>query len=115
MNKVILKGLDLTCYQETLKNGLHVFVIPFDKVNGKFATLSTSFNSTVVEFVPKGKTKYRKVHAGIAHFLEHQMFSQTNRENPMKFYNEHSCDCNALTSKRKHLMFFLEQNFLKRD
>ena len=27
MNKVILKGLDLTCYQETLKNGLHVFVI----------------------------------------------------------------------------------------
>ena len=80
MNKVILKGLDLTCYQETLKNGLHVFVIPFDKVNGKFATLSTSFNSTVVEFVPKGKTKYRKVHAGIAHFLEHQMFSQTNRK-----------------------------------
>lgn len=113
MNKVILKGLDLTCYQETLKNGLHVFVIPFDKVNGKYATLSTSFNSTVVEFVPKGKTKFRKVHAGIAHFLEHQMFSQTNRDNPMKFYNEHSCDCNAFTSKKKTSYVFSGTNFFE--
>lgn len=71
MNKIILKGLDLTCYQEVLKNGLSVFIVPFDKVNGKYVTLSTPFNSTVLEFVPKGKTKYRKVHAGIAHFLEH--------------------------------------------
>lgn len=113
MDKIVLKGLDLTCYQETLKNGLHVFVIPFDKVNGKYATLSTPFNSTVVEFVPKEKTKFRKVHAGIAHFLEHQMFSQINRQNPMQFYSEHSCDCNAFTSKKKTSYVFSGTNFFE--
>lgn len=113
MNKIILKGLDLTCYQEVLKNGLSVFIVPFDKVNGKYVTLSTPFNSTVLEFVPKGKTKYRKVHAGIAHFLEHQMFSQVHRENPMQFYSEHSCDCNASTSKRKTSYLFSGTNYFE--
>ena len=61
MNKIELRGLDLTCYQEVLSNGLHVFMIPFDKVNAKYASLTTSFNSTIVEFVPEGKNKYRKV------------------------------------------------------
>ncbi len=113
MNKIELRGLDLTCYQEVLSNGLHVFMIPFDKVNAKYASLTTSFNSTIVEFVPEGKNKYRKVPSGIAHFLEHQMFSQSHRQNPMEFYSEHSCDCNAYTSKKKTSYVFSGTTFFE--
>lgn len=112
MNKIELKGLDLTCYHEKMENGLEVFIVPFQKVNSKYATLSTTFNSSIIEFVPKNKTKFKKVPYGVAHFLEHQMFSQTNRENPMKFYSEHGCECNASTSKKKtSYLFSGTQNF----
>lgn len=102
--------MDLTCYQEEMQNGLEVFVIPFKHVNSKYATFSTRFNSTIVEFVPEGDTKYRKVPNGVAHFLEHQMFSQQNRPDPMIYYGDRGCDCNANTSKKKTTYLFSGTN-----
>lgn len=102
--------MDLTCYHEEMKNGLEVFVIPFQHANSKYVTFSTKFNSTIVEFVPEGDTKFRKVPNGVAHFLEHQMFSQKNRPDPMIYYSDRGCECNANTSKRKTTYLFSGTN-----
>ena len=54
MNKLILKGLDLTCYQEVLKNGLSVFIVPFDKVQNAYERL-TSGNDAAVKILVNPK------------------------------------------------------------
>ena len=110
MKKSKLEKLDLALYEETLENGLRVYVIPKDNVNGIYATFSTKFGSVYEEFVPNGSKKMVKVPLGVAHFLEHKMFEQKEEKDPFTFYSERGCDANANTSNYKTTYLFSGAN-----
>jgi len=111
MKKIPLNNLDLYLYQETLDNGLQVFIIPMPNVNNIYATFSTKYGSNKIEFVPLNEKKMVKVPLGIAHFLEHKLFEQSNGEDPFSFYSERGSDANANTNQTKTTYLFSGPSF----
>ena len=110
MRRNNLEKLDLELYEETLKNGLRVFIVPKENVNGIYATFSTKFGSIHTEFVLNGSVKMIKVPIGVAHFLEHKMFEQKDGVDPFTFFSERGCDANANTSNYKTTYLFSGAN-----
>lgn len=110
MKKSNFVKLDLDLYEETLDNGLKIFIVPKDNVNGIYVTLSTKFGSTIQEFVPNGKKNMQKVPLGVAHFLEHKMFEQKDGIDPFTFFSSRGCDANANTSNYKTTYLFSGAN-----
>lgn len=106
MNKLEIKGLDLTLYKETLANGLSVYVIPKENSKGIYATFTTKFGGHDVDFIPEGKGEFVSVPAGIAHFLEHKMFAQKSGEDVMSLFSKNGVSCNANTSSYKTCYLF---------
>lgn len=106
MNKINIEKFDLDLYQETLENGLNIYVIPKNNCNNVYATFSTKFGSNQIEFVPIGEKKMIKVHDGIAHFLEHKLFEQKDGVDPFTFYSENGADANANTNQKKTTYLF---------
>jgi len=107
-----LDKMDLNIYEETLDNGLKIYVIPKDNVNGYYITLSTKYGSIHNEFIPIDKNDYVKVPDGVAHFLEHKVFEQKDGIDPFTFYSERGCDANANTSNFKTTYLFSGTNNL---
>ena len=105
-----LTRVDLDIYNKTLDNGLEVYIIPKDNVNGVNVTFSTKFGSIYNEFVPYDSNKMINVPLGIAHFLEHKMFEQEDNIDPFTFYSERGCDANAYTSQYKTTYLFSGSN-----
>lgn len=101
-----LEKLSLDLYHETLDNGLNIYIVPKDNVNGIYATLSVKYGSINNEFVPYDSNKMQKFPLGIAHFLEHKVFEQENDKDPFEFYSERGCDANANTSNIKTTYLF---------
>ena len=110
MKKSNLAKLDLHLYSEKLSNGLEVYIVPKDNVNGIYVTFTTKFGSACNEFVPKDEKEMKKVPFGIAHFLEHKMFEQEDGKDPFDFYGERGCDANANTSNEKTTYLFSGAN-----
>ena len=98
MKKKPLYNLDLNLYEEKLKNGLRIYMIPNDKINNIYVTYTTFYGSCDNEFIPIGKTEYERVPDGIAHFLEHKVFEQKNGVDPFSFFSKNGADVNAYTS-----------------
>ena len=111
MKKNKLVKMDLTVYSDKLENGLEVYVVPKENVNGFYVTLSTKYGSVYDEFVPVGKNEMSKVPMGVAHFLEHKVFEQKDGIDPFTFYSERGCDANANTSNYKTTYLFSGTNF----
>ena len=95
------KHLDLTLYEETLDNGLKIFVVPKNNISGIYATFSTKYGSNTNEFVPIGEDKMIKVPDGVAHFLEHKVFEQKDGVDPFTFFGQRGIDANANTNYKK--------------
>lgn len=112
MEKHSLEKMDLTVYSETLDNGMQVFVVPKENVNGYYVTFSTKYGSVQDEFIPLGKDEMVKVPMGVAHFLEHKVFEQKEGKDPFTFYSERGCDANANTSNYKTTYLFSGTNAL---
>lgn len=110
MKKSKLEKLDLELYEEKLDNGLEIYIVPKENVNGIYATFSTKFGSVYDEFVPNGGKKMIKVPLGVAHFLEHKLFEQKDGVDPFTFYSERGCDANANTSNYKTTYLFSGAN-----
>ena len=110
MRKNNLEKLDLELYEETLQNGLKVFIVPKENVNGIYATLSAKFGSIHTEFALNGSDKMIKVPMGVAHFLEHKMFEQKDGVDPFTYFSERGCDANANTSNYKTTYLFSGAN-----
>ena len=108
MRRSNLEKIDLELYEETLNNGLKVYIVPKDNINGIYATFNTRFGSTNIEFESNGKMI--KVPLGVAHFLEHKMFEQKDNKDPFTFYSERGCDANANTSNYKTTYLFSGAN-----
>jgi len=110
MQRNNLEKFDLELFEETLSNGLRIYIVPKDNTNGIYATFNTKFGSTNIEFVPIDKNEMVKMPTGIAHFLEHKMFEQKDGKDPFTFYSERGCDSNANTSNYKTSYLFSGAN-----
>lgn len=64
--------LDLDLYEETLNNGLSVYIVPMKNVNNIYATFTTKYGGVDTTFQSNGKVI--KTPAGVAHFLEQLPF-----------------------------------------
>ena len=65
-------------YIEKLENGLTVIIIPKKNARKKYAIWGTHFGSIDNHFVMPGSGEEVYIPDGVAHFLEHKMFEQTN-------------------------------------
>ena len=98
MKKIELKGLDISCYRETLDNGLEVILFPYSNKKNYFMSYATRYGSETTRFIPIGKDKEIKVPDGIAHFLEHKMFEQEDGIDPFTYFSKSGTGSNASTS-----------------
>lgn len=115
VKKIPLSKLDINVYYEKLNNGLEVFIVPKNNVNNIYATYSTKYGSNQNDFVPIGKNKMITVPLGIAHFLEHQLFTQEDGTDVMSFYSERGADVNANTNKLKTTYLFAGPGFFEEN
>ena len=98
LRQISINGVDDKLYYKKIDNGMEVFMIPNKNILNIYATFTTKYGSVVDEFVPIKESKMIKVPKGIAHFLEHKVFEQENRQQPFEFYSKSGTDCNAHTS-----------------
>lgn len=101
-----LEKLDLNLHHFKCDNGLDIYVIPNNKVNNIYATITTKYGSRINEFVPINEKDMIKVPEGVAHFLEHKMFEQKNGVDPFTFYSNNGASANANTSYYKTTYLF---------
>ena len=105
--------LDLNLYEETLDNGLKIFVVPVPNVSNIYVTLSTKYGSIERTFIPYGESDYVTVPDGVAHFLEHKVFEQKDGQDPFEFFSERGADANANTSNFKTTYLFSGSKYLE--
>lgn len=98
MKEIELIGLEKKVFYEQLKNGLDVYMIPYEDKKNYYISYATRFGSVTTEFIPAGKKRQIRVPNGIAHFLEHKMFENEIRENPFTFGSKYGTGYNAMTS-----------------
>jgi len=115
MNKLELTGTDTILYQETLSNGLNIYLLPYKNKNNYFMSYFTRFGSINLEFVPNDGKKMVKVPEGIAHFLEHKMFEQEDGLVPFEFYAKSGTGCNASTGFKATRYIVYGTNDLKEN
>ena len=97
MKKINMSHLDADFYQETLENGLEIYMIPYENKKNYFISYATKYGSDIISFTDKNQITY-KPPLGIAHFLEHKMFEEESGEDPFTFFSKSGTDSNASTS-----------------
>ena len=97
MKEIELSKLDMTLYYDKLKNGLEVYLLPYDNKNNYYMSYATRYGSETTTFVPAGEEKEVSVPLGIAHFLEHKMFEQEDGVDPFTYFSESGTGANAMT------------------
>lgn len=96
MKKNNFNNLNQDIYTLITKNGLNVYIVPFSKKKNFYAVLGVKYGSKNISF--KIDKKNIKTPYGTAHFLEHKIFEQENREDPFKFFSKSGINTNASTS-----------------
>jgi len=85
-------------YIEKLENGLTVMIIPKENTRKKYIMWGVNFGSIDNHFIdPKTKEEV-KIPDGVAHFLEHKMFEQSNGTNSLDTLSSIGVDPNAYTT-----------------
>lgn len=99
MEKITYPKLKETVYHELLPNGLNVYLMPKYGFSKTYATFSTNFGSIDVSI------KDEIIPNGIAHFLEHQLFSKEDGDVTDKF-SQNGANVNAFTTYDKTSYLF---------
>lgn len=100
MRKKTLSGLNVDIYEETLDNGLQIYICPLDR-NNIHASIMTKFGNDITCFIPQDKKEFIEIPSGTAHFLEHKMFAKEEGPDPMTYFLEHGAMGNAYTSSKE--------------
>ena len=94
-------------YLEELENGLKVMIIPKKGTNKKMAIIGTKFGSIDNHFInPKTKEEVI-IPDGVAHFLEHKMFEQSDGTNSLDTLTAMGVEANAYTTN-DHTAYYFE-------
>lgn len=96
MNEIKLKGIDETIYYDECDNGLKVYLWVKKTVNTFYGTLSVKYGSIHSHFKVGNKTY--NTPCGVAHFLEHIKFNESEDMEAQDFYKKTGCDTNAFTT-----------------
>ena len=86
MKKINLEGLDKELYQETLMNGLDIYLIPYEDKKNYYISYATKYGSDVLSFITDARRYTPPL--GVAHFLEHKMFEEQSGEDPFTFFSK---------------------------
>jgi len=97
MRKVEYPHLSEVLYQETLPNGLDVYLLPKAGFQQVFATFTTRYGSIDSVFKTAEQSEYSTVPEGIAHFLEHKMF-EAEEGDVFSQFARFGASANAFTS-----------------
>ena len=92
-------------YKMSHKSGLDVYVFP-KKLTSAYALFATKYGSVDNVFRMKGKGEFIKVPNGIAHYLEHRMFTQKDGSDITERFSEYGADANAYTTFTKTVYLF---------
>ena len=95
MIKHIYERIGETVYEETLENGLHVFVFPKPEFGKCYAFFATRYGGMDTHFQLDGQ--WLDTPMGIAHYLEHKMFD-TKEGNALQELAKNGAEPNAFTS-----------------
>lgn len=97
MNEKYYKQIDEKVYETELNNGLKLFIIPKKGFQKTFVTYTTQFGSLDNKFKPHGSDTYVTVPDGVAHFLEHKLFENEEKD-LFTAFAEDNAQVNAFTS-----------------
>lgn len=95
------------CYIEKLENGLTVIIIPKQNANKKYIIWGTHFGSIDNRFIMPKTEEEVFIPDGVAHFLEHKMFEQSNGTNSLDTLMALGIDANAYTTN-DHTAYLFE-------
>ena len=95
MKEKFYERIGETVYQETLSNGLKIFVVPKHGYTQKYAFFATRYGGMDTRFFSDGR--WLDTPAGIAHYLEHKMFD-TKEGNALQELAKNGAEPNAFTS-----------------
>ncbi|UOQ93279.1 insulinase family protein [Halobacillus shinanisalinarum] len=105
MDALTYKQLNETVYQETMDNGLKVFLLSKPEMAKTFGIFTTNYGSIDQTFTPIGKDEKVTVPEGIAHFLEHKLFEKEDRD-VFQDFTKQGASANAFTSFTKTAYLF---------
>ncbi len=92
-------------YKMTHKSGLDVYVFP-KKLSITYALFGTRYGSVDNRFRVGGGGNIITVPNGIAHYLEHRMFTQKDGSDITERFSEYGADVNAYTTFTKTVYLF---------
>lgn len=98
MKKIVLKGLDETIYVDKCDNGMPIYMLVNDLIEGFYITLNVKYGSVDTEFKLDGDDEYIKVPDGIAHYLEHVNFNTGDDETAHDIFKKYGAQINAYTT-----------------
>lgn len=84
-------------FSETLPNGLQVVIIPKPGYQKTFTVLTAKYGALHNRFIPFGETDFSDVPLGIAHFLEHKLFSMPGGADASDRFAVLGLESNAMT------------------
>lgn len=105
MEELVYQQLNETVYQETLDNGLKVFLLSKPEMAKTFGIFTTNYGSIDQTFTPIGRDEKVTVPEGIAHFLEHKLFEKEDRD-VFQDFTRLGASANAFTSFTKTAYLF---------
>ena len=112
-NKKESKRLRECYYKMRHKSGLDVYVFP-KKLTVSYALFGTKYGSVDNKFRVCGTNELVSVPNGIAHYLEHRMFTQKDGSDITERFSEYGADSNAYTTFTKTVyLFSCTENFDK--
>ena len=94
-------------YIEKLENGITIMIIPKKDIQKKYAIISTHFGSMDNKFISPGEKDITYIPDGVAHFLEHKMFEQSNGTNSLDTLTALGVNANAYTTTN-HTAYLFE-------
>ena len=97
-SKIYSKDINETVYFGEHASGAGVFVIPKKDFSKKYAIVGANIGSVNNCFIPLGEDEPCRVPDGIAHFLEHKMFEQSDGTNAFDKFALYGANANAFTS-----------------
>ena len=97
------KSIGEKYYYKKHKSGLDVYVFP-KKMSTSYAAFATKFGSVDCRFVSDGREI--ALPDGVAHFLEHKMFENSDGRDTFELYAKTGASANAYTSNNRTVYLF---------
>ena len=96
MKEIKLNKLKEVIYYDVCENGLEIYMWVNEKTTNYYATLNVKYGSCDTTF--KVKDKEYNVNNGIAHFLEHINFHESDGTSADTYFNKNGTSTNAFTT-----------------